>query len=148
MKYSIILLVALTFQFFSCTAPAGKDKVETRAADQSPTCYAYDAREDKVYMQLDQSGTKIKGTLRYNLNYKDSNDGTLEGRLQEDLLIADYTFQSEGVTSVREVVFRREGDTWVEGYGDVEEKAGKIVFRDVHSLKYTSTIRLQPVSCR
>jgi len=150
MKYTCISFVALAFQLFSCSAPAEDTQHPADTTQTSDTaCFIYAGREDEVFMQLVPAGEgRFRGMLQYDLNYKDRNDGTLEGSLDGDKLVAEYTFRSEGLTSVRQVVFRKEGDTWVEGYGETVEAAGKQTFKDINALKYNTAIRLKPVSCR
>jgi hypothetical protein len=44
---------------------------------------------------------------------------------------------SEGISSVRQVVFLKKGNTYIEGYGDVvEEASGKVVFKDRKQLQF------------
>jgi hypothetical protein len=73
--------------------------------------------------------------------------GTIQGSMVDDLLIAEYTFQSEGVTSTRQVVFKKNGDELVEGFGEVTEVNGKMIFKDIPSLKYSETMVLKKVPC-
>ena len=63
------------------------------------------------------------------------------------LLVADYTFQSEGRRSVRQVVFKRTPSGFVEGYGEITEKDGKSVFKSVHLLDYNHERVLRESAC-
>ena len=68
--------------------------------------------------------------------------------MQDSLLIADYTFESEGMTSVREVVFKLQGDTLLQGYGERTDQNGKIVFKQKEKLQYDKTFPFIKVACQ
>ncbi|MEJ7666578.1 MAG: hypothetical protein WKG07_47195 [Hymenobacter sp.] len=80
----------------------------------------------------------MTGQLVYRYFEKDQTGGILRGTLHGDTLRADYTFQSEGRESVREVAFLRRGTGWVEGYGDMAAQAGKLVFKQPAALCFES----------
>ncbi|MFT2010136.1 hypothetical protein ACMA1I_15790 [Pontibacter sp. 13R65] len=112
-------------------------------------CYVYVQKNDTIRLQLTQADTKaVEGTLQYNLYEKDKNKGTITGEMHGDTLFADYTFDSEGVRSVREVAFLRKGNTLVEGFGEVEERSGKMVFRNRSKLKFGNYIVLTETPCQ
>ncbi|MEO7523324.1 MAG: hypothetical protein ABIT58_04480, partial [Ferruginibacter sp.] len=90
------------------------EKNDAMAPDISG-CYAYHVKQDSALLKLDISGTNVTGTLSYHLYEKDNNAGSINGTLQDSLIIADYTFESEGMTSVRQVVFKINSNTLVEG---------------------------------
>ncbi len=46
-----------------------------------------------------------------------------------ELLIADYSYNSEGIQSVRQIAFKKTGKTFIEGYGETETKNGKTIFK-------------------
>jgi hypothetical protein len=89
----------------------------------------------------------IKGSLAYHLFEKDRNVGRIEGKVKGNLLVADYTFMSEGVESVRQVVFKKEGNSYVEGYGDIENANGKTVYKSLDSLTFSHSIKLSVYDC-
>lgn len=95
-------------------------------------------KKDTILMNLTMKGNQmLSGKLIYNFYEKDKNEGTLIGELKGDTLLADYTFMSEGISFVRQVVFLKKGNTYIEGYGDViEEASGKVAFKDRKQLKF------------
>ncbi|MFD1875367.1 hypothetical protein [Hymenobacter bucti] len=125
------------------TAPAAPQA----AAPAGPQCYAYTSARDTVRLTLATTQPTVTGQLSYRYFEKDRNEGTIRGAMHGDTLRAEYTFQSEGVASVREVAFLRRGTGFVEGYGDVAERAGAMVFKQPGALKFTSTQPLSPVTC-
>jgi len=111
------------------------------------TCYSYASKKDTIYLQVSEVYNQISGYLIYKYDQKDKNMGTITGSMVNDLLIAEYTFRSEGVTSSRQVVFKKKGDDLVEGFGEVTEVNGKMIFKDIPSLKYSETMVLKKVPC-
>lgn len=110
-------------------------------------CYEFVKGKDTVRLSLVQNGNNVNGELAYNWFEKDKNSGTLSGIFVGDTLFADYTFQSEGTTSVRETAFVKNGDKLTEGFGEVTEKDNKQVFKNPKALKFDSDIVLERTEC-
>jgi hypothetical protein len=53
--------------------------------------------------------------------------------------MAEYTFVSEGQESVMEVVFKLQGNKLIQGYAEMEEQSGKLVFKDGVKLSFQNT---------
>lgn len=111
-------------------------------------CYAYVSARDTIRLKLVPSGDSLTGELVYKLAEKDQNTGTLRGQMRGDTLLAQYTFQSEGTESVREVAFLKQGNTLLEGFGPVAEQQGRLVFSDRSRLTFTSTLPLTSTDCQ
>jgi len=139
------LIIATIILAYSCNN--GKENNEnTTLTDANSSknleghhCYLYATSQDTVSMSIDVSGLVVTGELNYNFHEKDRNRGKLTGKINGDTLLADYTFISEGVESIRQVAFVRKGDSLVEGYGESEEKSGKTVFKNSDALKFTGS---------
>jgi hypothetical protein len=110
-------------------------------------CYGYTKGRDTVKMSMQIRGKEVSGDLTYNLYEKDKNVGSIAGELIGDTVLVDYTFNSEGSKSVRQVAFLKKGDQLTEGYGDVAEQNGKTVFKDRSKLKFAGIIVLSKDSC-
>jgi hypothetical protein len=119
----------------------------TVAAPTSPQCYAYRTETDTVRLTLQTTQATVTGQLAYRYFEKDRNQGTIRGTMHGDTLLADYTFQSEGRQSVREVAFLRRDIGFVEGYGPVTEQQGKTVFKLPRTLHFDAKYTLLPVAC-
>ena len=98
-------------------------------------------------MEIVIAGNLVTGNLTYKLFQKDKNEGTLQGTIKGDTLIADYKFMSEGTESVREVAFLKKGNDFIEGYGAAEEKNGGMIFKNANTINYSSNVILKPVEC-
>lgn len=125
------------------------DTVQTLPAKPSPAkCYQYADASDTISLTVIHLDSVITGTLAYRLKEKDKNEGVIQGKMVADLLIADYTFMSEGVTSVRQVVFKLDNGSFTEGYGKTVTENGKVSFKDIKSLKYDSKMKLVEYPCK
>jgi hypothetical protein len=131
------------------TIPDALEKIVVEEA-VSDECYSASIKKDTILMNLTIKGNEVtNGKLSYKFYEKDQNEGTLVGKLRGDTLIADYTFMSEGVSSVRQVAFLKKGNTYVEGYGDVvDDNKGKVTFKDIKQLKFEGKTVLSKVDCK
>jgi hypothetical protein len=150
MKVINIIFLSL---LLSCNAQ--QEDAEKQGAQQpdaktpSPiNCYRYATEADTVILKVVHIGTSITGTLVYNLKEKDSNKGTIQGAMRGNVLVADYTFMSEGIQSIRQVAFKLEGNTFIEGYGDSFNENEKMKFKNLDSLTFSSTIKLSEMACQ
>ncbi|WP_276089877.1 hypothetical protein [Pedobacter sp. JY14-1] len=129
---------------FTATQPKDGQSEESHRTE----CYAYVKGRDTVMMQLNVAAEEYTGTLSYNFYEKDKNKGTFSGEMKGDTLIAEYIFDSEGMRSVREVVFLKRDGKLVEGFGDVVQKETKTVFKDRSKLKFGDAVVLSEITCK
>ena len=114
MRLSLFPL-SLAFSLLVSCNQGGKN---TRNPDSQPdkavkptsqsNCYRYAGANDTITLNLIHTGDSITGTLVYNFKEKDDNSGILNGSMKGNILVAEYTFLSEGVQSVRQVAFKLE----------------------------------------
>jgi hypothetical protein len=116
-------------------------------APTGPQCYAHASATDTIRLTLQTTQPTVTGQLTYHYFEKDRNQGTISGTMHGDTLLADYTFQSEGTTSVRQVAFLRRDIGFIEGFGTVVEGQGKMTFRQPRALQYDAKYTLLPVAC-
>ena len=162
MKKPLLLLAVVAAFVVACNSNKSEssvaDSTETAAADTavhpvepatttSTSCYSYTKNRDTANLELKFAGEEVTGNLSYRLFEKDRNNGTIAGEIKGDTIIAEYTFASEGAQSIREVVFLKKGDQWVEGFGDVEEKKGKMTFKNRAALKFSDAITFSKTDC-
>ena len=135
---------------FSCDTGEKKDsQAEDTKKQSSPiNCYRYANRGDTIQLKLIHIGNAITGTLVYDYKEKDKNRGTIQGKMRGNLFIADYTFQSEGIQSVRQIAFKMEENSFIEGYGDVYSQDGKVQFKNIDSLKFNESMKLVEIACQ
>ncbi|MHA4894509.1 hypothetical protein ACXZ1K_07130 [Pedobacter sp. PWIIR3] len=156
-----IFAVVAVFCISSCTndkkagqqtdtvAKTSKDTTAVVSNDQElGNCYAYIKNRDTAYLNLQIAGEEVTGDLSYKLFEKDSNKGKIAGELKGDTIIAEYTFDSEGMRSVREIVFLHKGGQLIEGFGDVEQKGVKTVFKNRAALKFDNGLVFEKTDCK
>ncbi len=125
-----------------------EDQPQMTEVAETSACYASVTAGDSARLRLVNSGGDITGELTYNSQEKDDNVGTIMGQMHGDTLLADYIFMSEGTESVRQVAFLKKGESFVEGYGDVAERNGKMVFANTSALDFGPGTVFEKVPCQ
>jgi hypothetical protein len=157
MKNMIPVLGLATLLMAACqggTAKKTQAKIDSTIVTNAETapgsvqCYQYIKNRDTVTLALKSEGNKVTGTLGYNLYEKDKNAGTITGLVKGDTIVTNYTFQSEGQTSVREVAFLKQGDQLIEGFGDVQEVKGEMKYKDISKLKFDGSMAFGKIDCK
>ncbi|CAM3707896.1 hypothetical protein [Sphingobacterium prati] len=108
--------------------------------------YQYLKNGDTISLTIAIDGDKVHGDLNYFWKEKDRNVGSIDGVLKDSLLLADYTFSSEGQQSIRQVAFKFTENRAVEGYGEMEEKGNKMSFVEPGKLAFDEKFVLEHVS--
>ena len=145
-----VLLLSL-----SCSE-SSNEKVETKpvtaAATTAPAslngCYEMIISGDTAFMIIEQSSDMLNGTLKYKRKDKDSNNGKVVLTKTGNRAEGYYTFQSEGKTSVRQIVFKIEKNSFAEGYGDIDMKKDTAVFKYSHALNFEEKHTFNKVTCK
>ena len=98
--------------------------------------YSFLEHGDTITLDIQNQNDSLIGPLNYKFKEKDQNMGTFKGVIQDSLLVGEYSFMSEGVTSVRQAVFGIVREGLIEGFGDIEDTGEKVVFTNMDSLKF------------
>ena len=150
----LILLTLLAVTMTNCkekpqteeTTITTEKTVEATPVQLDLGCYAFNDSKNSVMLKITENTSQIKGTLNYLLFEKDSNTGTISGSINDGILLANYTFKSEGMESTRQVAFKVEESKLMEGYGDMN--ADGTTFKDVSMLKFDSKMPLSKTDCK
>ena len=154
-KYMVLMLTGFALQ--SCNSGSTSEEkadsaitAETAvvAAAESNICYVRFDKRDSTYLQLHTKGEQVTGKLDISLYEKDKNSGTVTGLVKGDTILLDYTFQSEGTESVRQVAYLQKDGKLIEGFADVQEQDGKTVFKSLSSLKFDGSVVLEQAECK
>ncbi|GEP51245.1 hypothetical protein FNO01nite_19170 [Flavobacterium noncentrifugens] len=156
MKNKILIAGFCGALAFSCNKKAETEAKETIAPDvEAPAvvavekeCYEFVKNKDTVTLSLTRNENDASGSLTFNWFEKDDSNGIFKGMFKGDTLVADYTFQAEGTSSVREMVFLKKGDVFYPGYGEMVEKENKQVFKDPKSIKFDDAVKIARTACR
>lgn len=143
-KYLVILfgcfLVACTANTEEATDEGHEvqDKIVIDSTSSLAGCYTAVMEKDTSELVLQHLGgtESVSGELEIANFEKDKNNGTINGEVKGDLMVGWYKFFSEGKSSVRQVVFKIEGDKLLEGYGDTEMRGDTVLFKSIVALNY------------
>ena len=127
--------------------PSSTSQETATAASSVAGCYAFEQNNSRVVAHLEVVEDSVKGRLRYDFYEKDDNEGEFAGTMRGDTLLGIYTFYSEGQESQREVAFLRQGESLVEGYGNVQSKNGVPRFEAVDQLTFGQGVVLTKTEC-
>lgn len=154
-RVNVILLLSMVL-IVSCDNPkqttsnTGSDTlkpVENKIMIPASTCYSSITGKDTIKLKVEVFPNVVTGKLMYDFNEKDSNSGTFDGHLHGDTLLADYKFTSEGKLSTRQVIFLIKDSIAIEGFGELEEKEGKMVIKDLKKVSFEKGIIFKKVEC-
>ena len=110
-------------------------------------CYSQIAGRDTANLQIENKDSSINGALSYAIFQKDRNDGTLQAEIAGDILTGWYLFKSEGIISVRQVVWKIKGKELWPGTGELIQKNDTMFFSVPDKLQYDSTHPFKKVAC-
>lgn len=158
MKHFFLVLFSVGILLTSCNNASKKTTevttmedtskpVENKIMIPSSTCYYSIKGKDTFKLKIEVFPNVVTGTLSYQFSEKDSNYGEFDGKLYGDTLLADYKFMSEGKLSTRQVIFLIKDSVATEGYGDMVEKDGKMVFKDVSKVDFGKGLTLVKTEC-
>ena len=124
-------------------------KIEKPVNPFSEICYQGVQGKDTISMTLITKGKQLQyGKLAYDFFEKDQNEGTLVGTFRGDTLVGKYSFRSEGIDSVREVVFLKDGKNYLVGHGAmIADPSGKLLFKDIRTVQFDTSFLLLEVPC-
>jgi hypothetical protein len=112
-------------------------------------CYSLPGGKDFVDLRYMRAGDAIMGSLTYKIEGKDANMGNIIGSIRGDTLDATYTFFSEDIKSVRQVVFLKNGSGWIQGNGEVVmDSTERVYFKNPGGLDFSKGFNLQQVVCQ
>lgn len=155
--YILSSVVLISVSIFTSCMNNKKDEtvippleVEAPMETAKKECYQAVIEKDTITLSVDvNSVNEFKGELNYSYYEKDKSFGTLLGNVKGDTIFADYNFQSEGVTSIREIAYiKKDANTYVEGYGDMVESNGKMSFKDRKKIKFDGNIVYNKIDCK
>lgn len=130
---TVVILSAPFFLFACQSSPnpqsaAGDSSTVVAATEASAHCYRKVTGRDTFELQLVVDDEDVKGVLAYNFYEKDKNNGTVSGKLDDNILRGTYHFTSEGTASDRPVVFKMMGEQLYEALADSADANGVPVF--------------------
>ncbi len=110
------------------------------------TCYMQATGKDTVFLKVSDNLGTIIGKMHYKNFEKDSSYGDVSGLMDGDTLKLDYTFQSEGTTSTREIWFLVKGGELMEGIAAYDETGER--YKNPIDIKYSGGHVLKTADCK
>lgn len=113
------------------------NKAESIAGE---ACYLFVAAKDTYALKVNIADTAVKGTAVFRNFEKDSNHGSVEGKVEGDIIHLWYHFQSEGMSSVRELYFKKKGDQLVTGIANEATRGDTAYVPDPKTVSYSGPV--------
>ncbi len=115
-----------------------KDKV-VALPDGAKGCYVANLAQDVYTLNIQsQIGDNVTGKLVFKNFEKDSSSGDFTGTYKDGILLGRYTFQSEGMNSDMQVIFKKQGNDFVRGYGEMDATGEDFV--DLNKIDFDSSV--------
>lgn len=140
----IILIIIVGALFYFQKSKDMNSNGETPVVSESSIegCYVATLAKDVYTLTIvsENEGT-FAGSLSFKNFEKDSSSGTYNGTYKDGVLLGDYSFQSEGMNSVMQVIFKKEGEAFVRGFGEVNETGERFV--DLENITYDNSYKFE-----
>ncbi|MFC3562880.1 hypothetical protein [Pedobacter jamesrossensis] len=105
-------------------------------------CYRYAVNKDTLQLAITAvNGNQVEGAILYNFYEKDDSKGIFKGTYSNGILNGEFTAEGEGKTSIREISFKKVGDVFVQGTGDMEQKGEKELFSKPTKINYGGNLK-------
>jgi len=114
----------------------------------SSGCHTMVIEKDTAYMSLEESGDSLYGPLDYKRFEKDSNKGFVRLLKRNGRAEGWYNFESEGKTTVRQIIFKLSGDSLSEAYGDIIMKGDTAIFKYPQALQFEEKHSFVKTNCK
>lgn len=135
----IAVLGAFVYYLNNTKAPVTEENPSVAKEDSLVGCYVAHLSKDVYTLNIQSSNnTEVIGALAYNNYQKDSSSGSFKGTFQNDILLGKYSFDSEGSHSERQVIFKKIGDNFIQGFGPAKLVDGEETFDPISSVVYDS----------
>ena len=162
------LIIIFSFLFFSCNnnstlsevndqkenpTEQSKDNNKDKKDGDQPNstideqCYWQIMKRDTLVAKLVQNGNTISGKLTFDNYQKDGSTGSVKGVIDGDIIKLWYVFQSEGMNSVSELWYKKQGDALLRAIGPVGVKGDTSYFTDKSAITYDPKQKLEKTNC-
>jgi hypothetical protein len=119
------------------SSPTGTNAEKTAQETPLKGCYVLVLKKDSLQLAVTAvNGKAVEGSMTLNFAEKDRSNGTFKGEYDKGILIGIYTFNSEGTSSQRQVIFKKVEEGFVEGYGKMKTVDGKEMFANQNEVEF------------
>ncbi len=110
-------------------------------------CYWKILKRDTLAISLEQTDNSVTGKLNFDNFEKDASTGLVHGIVEGDIIKLWYNFASEGMNSVMEIYFKKEGDQLFRGIGPVDAKGDTSYYTNHSAITYTQDQSFTKLAC-
>jgi len=110
-------------------------------------CYMKKLDRDIYVLQLEQTGTAVTGKLQFDNYQKDDSKGTVKGIVDGNIVKLWYDFTAEGMHSILEIYFKKQGDGLIHGIGDTEVKGDSAFYKNPAAINFEEKQLFTKVDC-
>ena len=104
-------------------------------------------KRDTLVAKFIQNGNSITGRLSFDNYQKDGSTGIIQGNLEGDIIKLWYSFQSEGMNSVMEVWYKKQGNALIRAIGPVDVKGDTSYFTNKSAITFDGAQKLEITDC-
>jgi hypothetical protein len=110
-------------------------------------CYWKILKRDTLAISLEQTDNSVTGKLNFNNFEKDASSGLVHGIVEGDIIKLWYNFASEGMNSVMEIYFKKQGDQLFRGIGPVDAKGDTSYYTNHSDITYSQDQSFTKLAC-
>ena len=123
------------------------DSIPGKVSTDVSGCYWKVLKRDTFAVQLTQNGNDITGKLSFDNYEKDASSGSVRGTADGDIIKIWYNFASEGMKSVMEIYFKKEGERLLRGIGPVDVKGDTSYYTNHAAIQYMEDQSFEKLPC-
>lgn len=113
-----------------------KSDIQKNTYEPVTGCYRQVTGRDTALLQLQQTGNKLTGKMRFDNYQKDSSHGTVTGSVEDDRISLWYHFFSEGMHSVLQIILKKNGDQLHRAIGNMQSSGDSAYFQPNSNLQF------------
>jgi hypothetical protein len=110
-------------------------------------CFWKISGRDTLVAWLAQTENTITGKLSFDNFETDGSSGPVHGTVEGDIAKLWYSFESEGMKSVMEVWYKKQGDSLLRAVGPSKVKGDSSYFADQQAIKFDNKQSFVKVDC-
>lgn len=110
-------------------------------------CFLRVTGRDSLRLSYTTNANSITGKMMYDNYQKDGSWGTVKGTINGDTLKTWYDFESEGMRSVRRIIFKMENERLLPATGEFIVRGDSSLYADESRLEFGKEGALQKVDC-
>lgn len=127
--------------------PDANDVAQNNTEINAEGCYRKILARDTMIVNLNQVDTMVTGNMVFDNFEKDGSRGTVRGVVDGQIIKLWYDFQSEGMNSVMEMWFRKEGNKLIRGIGSFGVKGDTSYYTNPADIKYDTAQAFDKIKC-